>query len=181
MSVCEKKVLPFGRENLIERLEREIAEDGRKSIPVIKQVTVYNSDGDVISDSLRKPYKPNGSGFVISYTEKMCEFLEEVKTGSIVRLFVYIAHHQQYGSDGKTYGYRCSHKYLQKVLNVDKSTLWEAFKFLKENFLVNESKIDGQIEFMVNPNYVTIGTDKKTRMREWNRRWTEQLTKKNRA
>lgn len=152
-----------------------------KVVPIIaekrsvayKEVITYDDDGSIISDVFQKPKKGNGAGFVISYTEKMSDFLSKVSTGSVVRVFLYIAHHQQYGTDGIQFGYRCSHKFLQQVLRLDKKTVYSALTQLKEDFLVNESKIDGQTEFMVNPMYVTIGTDKKARMREWNRRWQE--------
>lgn len=142
--------------------------------PEYKQVIKYDENGEIISDVTARVYGRNGAGFVISYTEKMCDFLLKVKTGSIVRVFLYIAHHQNYGTDG-VFGYRCSHKYLQQIFGMDKSTLWGALNYLKDNFLINESKVDGCTEFMVNPMYVTIGTDRKTRMNEWNRRWAETL------
>lgn len=138
---------------------------------VLTQSIAYNEDGEVVYDITKKPFKANGGGFVISYTEKMCDFLSKVRAGSIVRTFLYIAHHQSYGTDGVQFGYRCSHSHLARVLKLDRSTLWEALKYLQENFLLNVFRVDGQVEFMVNPNYVTIGSDKKARVREWNRRW----------
>lgn len=143
----------------------------------IKYVTTTLTDenGEVVYSSTRQKKYANGSGFVISYTEKMCEFLTKVSTGSVVRTFLYIAHHQNYGTDGKTFGYRCSHKYLRQVLRLNKSTLWDALKYLRENYLVHVGKVEGYVEFMVNPDYVTIGQDKKARRSEWNRRWAESL------
>lgn len=143
----------------------------------VKFVTMTMTDinGEVIAQVTKNHKYANGSGFVISYTAKMCDFLAKVSTGSVVRVFLYIAHNQNYGTDGKTFGYRCSHKYLQQVLRLDKSTLWDALKYLKENYLVHVGKIEGYVEFMVNPDYVTIGQDKKARRAEWNRRWAETL------
>ena len=59
------------------------------------------------------------------------------------------------------------------MLNIDRKTLYTALKYLEENVLVLETRIDGQSEFMVNPNYVTVGRDKKARMTEWNNRWIQ--------
>lgn len=137
------------------------------------ETTTYDENGEVIVSTVRKAKHQNGSGFVISYTAKMCDFLTETRQGSVVRLFLYLAHNQNYGTDGKTFGYRCSHKYLQQVLGLDKKSIYNAFAYLKAKFLVVESRVDGATEFMVNPNYITIGTDKKTRMRVWNQRWEE--------
>ena len=61
--------------------------------------------------------------------------------------------------------------YLRKVLNLDAKTVYSALEYLIEKFLVVENRIDGSLEFMVNPAYVTIGGDKKAREREWNNRW----------
>ncbi len=146
-----------------------------------KESIAYDSNGEVLYDVIKRPNSQNGSGFVISYSEKMSDFLLKVKTGSIVRVFLYIAHHQAFGSDGVQFGYRCTHKYLQQIFGMDKSTLWDALKYLKENFLVNESKIEGSTEFMVNPQYVTVGSDKKARVREWNRRWEEHWKRTNQS
>ena len=108
---------------------------------------------------------------MISYTAKMLDFIANTRQGATVRVFLYLAHNQNYGTDDKTFGYRCSHKYLQQVLGLDKKSIYNAITYLKDNFLIVETREDGQSEFMVNPNYVTIGQDKKRRMNVWNNRW----------
>ena len=137
----------------------------------IKSVEVIDeSTGEIISSSTRPIVSQNGSGFVISYTEKMCEFLTKVTSPTVIRLFLILAHRQNYGTNG-IYGYRCTKKYLKELLRVDRKTIYDALEYLKANFLVVENRFDGQTEFMVNPEYVTIGTDKKARLREWSQRW----------
>lgn len=148
--------------------QQEAEKDTRRAFVTVDYI---DENGEVVDSVTRKIRQKNGSGFVISYTARMCEFLEKVNVSSIVRVFVYIAHHQNYGTDGKTFGYRCSHHHLEKMLSLDRMTLWRALKYLKENYLVHVGKIEGYTEFMVNPNYVTIGTDRKSREFEWNRRW----------
>lgn len=138
-----------------------------------RQTIITDQNGEVISQTESLVAKRNGSGFVISYTSKMCDFLKKCRAGSVVRVFVFLAHNQSYANDGETFGFRCSHKYLQETLGIDRSTLWDALKFLKENFYVHVGKVNGHTEFMVNPQYVTIGRDKQMRIREWNRRWAE--------
>lgn len=138
---------------------------------VSKQTIGYDANGEIVFEMTRKPFRANGSGFVVSYTDKICELLSKVRTGSVIRVFFFIAHHQQYGSDGKQFGYRCSHKHIEESLDLDKSVVWDALKYLRDNFLVLESKVEGFSEFMVNPNYITIGSNKKERLREWSRRW----------
>lgn len=136
----------------------------------VRQVTVVDKNGEIISDSTRRVVRSNGSGFVISYTEKMLDFLKKNSTAAVIRVFLLLAHRQGYGDNG-IYGYRCSRKYLQEVLHLSKPSVWSALNYLIDNFLVVENKFDGQTEFMVNPDYVTIGTNKQARLREWSQRW----------
>lgn len=135
-----------------------------------RQTTTIDKNGEIISDITRRVVRQNGSGFVISYTEKMIDFLKKVSTAATVRVFLFLAHRQGYGENG-IYGYRCSKKYLQEVLHLSKPSVWAAINYLIDNFLVVENKFDGQTEFMVNPDYVTMGTNKQARLREWSQRW----------
>lgn len=141
------------------------------------EVTRYDSNGELISSNTFTAKKQNGSGFVISYTEKMTEFIAKTDVPSVVRIFLYIAHNQQYGANG-VYGYRCTRKHLEQVMNITRKSVYSALTKLKEDFLVNEVKIDGLSEFMVNPNYITMGRDKQARIREWNLRWERELKAK---
>ena len=157
---------------------REEAENGKRV--EYKRSIAYDQNGEVIYDVKRKPAWQNGGGFVISYTEKMCDFIAETGVGSTVRVFLYIAHHQNYGVDG-VFGYRCTHKYLQQVLRLDRKSVYNALRYLKDKFLIHEGKFAGATEFMVNPAYVTIGTEKKKRVAEWNSRWASYWKKKHKA
>lgn len=114
---------------------------------------------------------------MISYTEKMSEFIEKTSVPSVVRIFLYLSHKQQYGANG-VYGYRCTRKHLEQALNIDRKSVYSALMTLKNDFLVQETKVDGLSEFMVNPNYVTMGRDKQARIREWNLRWERELKAK---
>lgn len=134
-----------------------------------KEIIGYDAEGQVLYDVVQRPRWQNGRGFVISYTAKLNDFLRKVSTGSIVRVFLYIAHNQSYGQGGM-FGFRCSHRHIEEALRLDRTTVWDALKFLKDKGLLNETRIDGCPEFMVNPEYITIGADKNARMREWTRR-----------
>lgn len=138
------------------------------------EVARYDSNGELISSNTFTAKHQNGSGFVISYTEKMSEFIEKNDVPSVVRIFLYLAHNQQYGVNG-VYGYRCTRKHLEQALNITRKSVYSALQKLKNDFLVQETKIDGLSEFMVNPNYVTMGRDKQARVREWNLRWEREL------
>lgn len=138
---------------------------------LVKSISVTDADtGEILKSSETRQFHQNGSGFVISYTDKMCEFLQKVACGSIVRVFLYIAHHQNYGTDG-IFGFRCTHRHLREALNLNRKTVYDALTYLTDNYLIVENRFCGSPEFMVNPDYVTIGTDKKVRQREWSERW----------
>lgn len=138
-------------------------------VPAYVQTIVYDKTGDIIVDRTCASRTRNGSGFVISYSVKACDFLEKVSSGSVVRVFYYIAHHQNYGNDD-VFGFRCSRSYFAKILGLSRKTVYSALEFLKKNRYIVENRINGSLEFMVNPEYVTVGSDKKARVREWIRR-----------
>lgn len=134
-----------------------------------QEVAVYGDDGELIYSVQRRVVPKNGSGFVLSYTSAMTNFIEKCSTGAVVRVFVYLAHRQAYGNDG-VFGLRTTRGNLAKTLSLTRKTIYSALEFLKANRLISEIKIDGCFEYMVNPDYVTIGTDRKGRQREWDRR-----------
>ena len=116
----------------------------------------------------------NGVGFMLCYMSNIDSIVSNVKQPSILRVLLHIACHQQYGNDG-IFGYRCSKIHLQDTLGIQAATLWSALKWLEENFIIKEKLINGQSDFMISPDYVTIGKEKKKRVKEWNRRCAEYI------
>lgn len=131
-----------------------------------------DANGEIVYDKLSRPVYENGGGFVISYTEKMIDFITKTGTGSVVRLFVYLAHQQRFANSGQ-FGFRCTRTYLEQVLGLDRKTVYSGLKQLQENFLIIETRVNGGSEFMVNPAYVTIGRGRREREVEWSRRWQD--------
>lgn len=164
---------PSSVDNELERQQPVLDGSENSSKAGCVETTTYDNEGEIVRSVIRKKKYLNGSGFVISYTAKMLDFIANTRQGATVRVFLYLAHNQNYGTDDKTFGYRCSHKYLQQILGLDKKSIYNAITYLKDNFLIVETREDGQSEFMVNPNYVTIGQDKKRRMGIWNARWAK--------
>ena len=129
-------------------------------------------NGEIVYDTMSRPVYENGGGFVISYTAKMLDFIAKTRAGSVVRLFVYLAHQQQFANSGQ-FGFRCTRKYLEQVLGLDRKSVYSGLKELQDNFLIIETKVNGGSEFMVNPAYVTIGRGRRERDTEWSRRWSD--------
>lgn len=157
---------------LIEKAKLDVLETKRKNERRGEYIetTIRDENGDLISQSTRRLSKPNRGGFVLSYTAAMQDFIIKTTSPTVIRVFLYIAHRQGFGANG-IFGYRCSRKHLREVLHVDKKTIYRALEYLESEFLIVENRFDGQLEFMVNPNYVTCGTDRKRRDKEWSARW----------
>ena len=100
----------------------------------------------------------------------MLDFIKKVPTASVLRVFLYLAHHQAYGNDG-IFGFRCSRQHLSDALGITRRSVYGALDYLIHEFLVNEIRVAGTLEFMVNPAYVTVGSDRKARDKEWSQRW----------
>lgn len=134
-----------------------------------QEVSVYDDNGELIYMTQRRVVPKNGSGFVLSYTSAMTDFIEKCSVGATVRVFVYLSHRQAYGNDG-VFGLRTTRGSLAKTLSLSRKTIYSALEYLKSNRMVSEVRVDGCFEYMVNPDFVTIGTDRKGRQREWQRR-----------
>lgn len=158
--------------------KKKVASEKAETAPIVRyrQSISYDENGDIISSVLYRPHYENGSGFMLCYMSNIDELVLNVKQPSILRAFFHIAANQQYGNSG-VFGYRCSKKHLQDVLGIQRPTLWAAINWLKDNFLINETQVDGVFEYMVNPEILTIGKSKKFRVAEWNRRCQDYIKK----
>ncbi len=138
--------------------------------PNFTEIITYDEQGDMVS---RKMFKgsSNGKGWCMMYTDKVTDLILKCPSGATVKVFMLLAMGQQFDERGMI----TTKTAIQEKLGITKPTCLAAFKWLKENFIINEYKNDGgYTEFMVNPEYVSIGKDKKKRQREWIRRWESQ-------
>ena len=103
-------------------------------------------------------------------SERCSEFIKNHNVCSVVRVFCYLAFNQPPDDENIVRGFKCTKKHLQDELKLRKSTVWSALKYLEDELLVNETIINGQTEFMVNPYYVIVGEDRDKRIAEWARR-----------
>ena len=138
----------------------------------LRSYTITDVDtGEILSEKTWFGGNTNGGGFCMVYTEETARLIERVTEPTILRIFFYLAMGQDYGTDGKPFGMICTKREVQEKLKVAKTSVINAFNWLKENAVIHESSYHGVSEFMVNPRYVTVGKDKDYRQKEWLRRW----------
>ena len=85
----------------------------------------------------------------------------------IIKIFFYLAFHQP--QDGIR-GYVIDRTQLQFDLKLGRTNFLVALRWLKENTIVNELKMVGYSDFMVNPYIVMNNSNRDERIAEWNRR-----------
>lgn len=135
---------------------------------VLKQTIIYDEDsGEVYSDKTTSG-SANGKGFVLMYTERVQKLILECPSATTLKVFMLLSMGQQFEERGMV----TTKKAVQEKLGITKPTCLAAFDWLKDRMIINESKINGCTEFMVNPAYVTVGRDRKKRQKEWIRRWS---------
>ena len=93
--------------------------------------------------------------------------IEDAPNTNIIKIFFYLAFHQP--QDGIR-GYQIDKTQLQFDLKLTRTVFFDSLRWLKENTVVNELKMVGYSDFMVNPYIVMNNGDKDERIAEWNRR-----------
>ncbi len=147
-----------------------MSEVSKVPLPNYTEIKVYDEHGEIQSRKFFRSRSSNGKGWLMVYTEKVNMLLDKCPP-STFRVFMALAMGQQFDERGMITTKRA----IQERLGMTKQTCLAAFKWLKENFIINEWKnAGGYTEFMVNPEFVTVGKDKKKRMAEWVRRWQGQ-------
>ena len=93
--------------------------------------------------------------------------INEAPNPNILKIFFYLAFHQP--NDGIR-GYTIDKTQLQYDLKLGRATFFNCLRWLKENLVVNEIKLVGESDFMVNPYIVMNNGDRDARIAEWARR-----------
>lgn len=127
--------------------------------------------GEILSERTWYGGYSNSGGFCMVYTDETARLIERVTEPTILRIFFYLAMGQDYGTDGRPFGMVTTKREIQDRLKVAKTSVINAFNWLKENAVIHERDYHGSSEFMINPRYVTVGKDRELRQREWLHRW----------
>jgi len=103
--------------------------------------------------------------------------IKAAPNGSELKIFLFIALNQP--SDGIK-GFQTTKQQLSFDLNIKSSTIFASLRWLEENLFINELKLDDCSDFMANPYFVMNNSDRKERIKEWNRRLDLYIQRKNR-
>ena len=99
--------------------------------------------------------------------EKLINKLKDAPNGSEIKIFLYIALNQP--SEGIR-GFITTKKQLAIDLKLKQTAIFTSLRWLKSEMFIQELKLVGYSDFMVNPRFVMNNSDFKERMTEWNRR-----------
>lgn len=120
--------------------------------------------GEIVSE--RTTYgNNNGSGWVIHYlklSEVLARRCDSAVTFRVLHLL--ISRLNSYSSDE---GIVCSRKWIQDSLNVSRKSVYNALQWLAANDIFVESVNDGCTEFFPNPEFITIGKNKRAREKRY--------------
>lgn len=131
----------------------------------VTQITICDvTTGEVVVDKTVWGARSKG-GWVMFYQQRGLDLIAKAPNPSVLKVFMYVAMGQTYEGGMKT-----TKAAVQAKLGLSKPTIISAFNWLKDNFIIHEWRVDGQSEFMVNPQYVCIGKLDE-RMRMWNNRF----------
>ena len=109
--------------------------------------------------------------------ERLINIIKDAPNGSELKIFLYIALNQP--SEGIR-GFRITKKQLAIDLKLKIRTIFAALRWLEENLFINQLKLDDCSDFMANPYFVMNNSDRKDRIKEWNRRLDLYIQRKNR-
>ena len=128
-----------------------------------KQVTIFDADtGEVINDTVSYGTQ-NGGGWVIVYKDTIMNLAQETTNPSVLRVFLSLMSKQEF-----EHGVRTTKKAIAEGLSISYDSVMVAFKWLKENGYIKERKVNGQTEFLLNPDVTTCGKNKKLKVELWN-------------
>lgn len=131
----------------------------------ITQVTVFDeSTGEVLADKWIYGARLKG-GWCMLYQQKGLDLIAKAPNASVLKVFMYLACGQTYQGGMKT-----TKRAVEQNLGLGHKAVALAFKWLKDNFIVHEWRVDGCSEFMLSPVYVCVGKFE-DRMKLWNQRW----------
>lgn len=105
----------------------------------------------------------NGDGWVIIYRESFEDFLLTAPDFTTAKIFGVLMTQQKFEG-----GINTTKKAVADKIKVSYRSVIAGFNWLKENGYVKERKVNGQTEFLLNPDVTTCGKNKSKKVALWN-------------
>ena len=129
---------------------------------ITKTIVSDAETGEIIRTSVNRGTQ-NGDDWVIVYRASFMDFLLTAPDFTTAKVFGSLMTKQEFEN-----GVRSTKKAIADELNVSYRSVIAAFNWLKENGYVKERKVNGQTEFLLNPNVTTCGRNKSKKVALWN-------------
>ncbi len=130
---------------------------------IAKQVTVFNVDtGKIINETISYGSQ-NGDDWMIVYRNAFEDFLLTAPDLTTAKVFGVLMTQQKFEG-----GINTTKKAVADKIKISYRSVMTAFNWLKEHGYIKERKINGQTEFLLNPDVTTCGKNKKSKVNLWN-------------
>lgn len=130
---------------------------------IATKTTVINEEtGEIIRTSFNRGSQ-NGDDWMIVYKEPYMNFLLTAPDFITTKVFGWLMTKQEFEN-----GVRSTKKTVADELEISYRSVIAAFNWLKEHKYIKERKVNGQTEFLLNPDVTTCGKNKKKKVELWN-------------
>lgn len=127
-----------------------------------KQVTIFDGEtGEVFHESVSFGTQ-NGDGWVIVYRDTYMGLILSVPDLTTLKVFGSLMAKQEFEN-----GIKITKQAIANELGISYRSVIKAFKWLKENCYIKETKRNGVPEFFLNPYVTTCGKNKKNKIKAW--------------
>ena len=130
---------------------------------IAKQVTIFNADtGRIIHETISYGSQ-NGDGWMIVYRDAFEDFLLNAPDFTTAKVFGVLMTQQKFEG-----GINTTKKAVADKIKISYRSVMTAFNWLKKHGYIRERKVNGQTEFLLNPDVTTCGKNKKEKIKLWN-------------
>lgn len=105
-----------------------------------------------------------GDGWMLVYRDAYENFLLKAPDFTTAKVFGILMTQQKFDEGG----INTTKKAVADRIKISYQSVMSAFKWLKENNYIKERKVNGQTEFLLNPDVTTCGRQKKKKLELWN-------------
>lgn len=93
--------------------------------------------------------------WIIMHRKALADLVKNASPTAL-RVFLYLSDRQSFDD-----GLKVSKKYVAEELGLSRTVVWQGFNWLKENNYIKERKVDGLIEFLLNPDVTSCNNNRK--------------------